>query len=164
MAGVVTWLVVLLVALGLIGGLFFVLVRRSSLVPIIGYDFGSGGTEFRRLPMSKHGGVVWRKKNGDDSFIPLDSDFKQGQAFLADVTTGQGRLIRLSRNREVISMPGDRMAKALFGGALNEIAESSRSDLQKTLRLLVIVGGVGFVLLLGAIVWVIRALNQSGAV
>ena len=150
----------------LVLGLFFLfmaggvwLMKYDNRVPVTGIDFSSGRMERRRLKPRSDGTVIWKHNGKPSCRFPLDVNFAyrgvRGPEYTADVTPGQGRIMRLKSSGESIRMPGDRLEALLGAGFLKEIADSSKTDITQVLNRLVIAGSIVAVVAVGGVVAVV---------
>ncbi len=147
------------------GGLVWI-VKNDKRVPVVGIDVARGYVERRKLKPNKHGGLTWVGRDGRKAHIVTDSKFaykgKSGVEFLVDVSEGMGTVISLGAGK-MKSLDGFRLYEALFGGGLKDIAASSRNDINKTLTILLVGGGVGLLMILGAVIYAINLLQKANA-
>ncbi len=141
------------------------ILRRDSRIPVVGIDPSRGVLEYRKLKQNRHGGVTWRGRDGRNIHLVLDGKFsykgRAGPVFMADISEGKGRIIAIKDTGHVIGLDGARLWYALFGGGLKDIAESSKTDINKTLTLLMVGGGVAVAMVLGAVLYAINLLQQA---
>lgn len=146
-----------------VGGI--ILLKRDNRIPVIGLN--GPYLERRKCRPNKHGGLTWKGRDGRKIHLELDRKFSykgiKSPEYIADVSPGQGRIIYIKGSGDSIPMPGELLYMRLFGGAHKDIAESSKTDINKTLTLLLIGGGVGLVMILGAVLYAINLLQGQVA-
>lgn len=144
-----------------------ILVFRSVTkgVWVTGYDTHAGTKERRKfVGTNPEGGITWKKKEDDNIHVVLDREYrwqgKRGPEFDLDLTTG--RLMRWNPDGDTLSMPGQRLWAALFGGALRQISDSARTNLENLLKIALVGGAVGLVIIGGILIYAVKLLQDSG--
>lgn len=147
-----------------------IVLKNNRKVPVVGINVDAGTLEIRKLSMNKFGAATWRDKQGGNTMLALGQEFafrgKKGPAYLADLSEGKGCVMGLEytdANEAATAYPmsGKRLWSALFSGGLKEIADSAKTDFNKTLTILMIGGGTALLLILGALLYAIKLLQDA---
>lgn len=149
------------------------LLSWNRRVPVTGIDFGTGYIRRKKCKVNRHGGITYKHRDGRKIHLVLGEiegsavlSGDRGREFIADVSDGQGRLIALKKmpkDYRVLGLDGTRLWYALFAGGLKDIAESSKTDLNKTLMILMVGASVFLFAILGALAYIINMMQKANA-
>lgn len=173
----------------LMGGIFAAVAvsKRAGQVLVTGFDDSSGDVATRRLKPNREGVVNWKKGKDPACSIQLDYTYSRPDSdrriphFIADVTPGQGRLVKrnpshdgpppdnerlLEKPKETswTPMPGDRALVLIGATHVKEINRSNSMDIGKILMIGGAIIGMILILVIIALVVLVKVARQTGAV
>lgn len=146
-----------------VGGVSF--LRRQNLVPVIGWDADTDDWVLKKCRKTKNG-ILWRDRaSGNILITPSAKDtvrINGSPGYVVDTRDGQGRPVRFNNDLDALGLDGRRLWHTVFSAGLKDVAESSKTDLNKTLMIVMVGGGVLLLAVLGAVVYAIQLLQGRG--
>lgn len=146
-----------------VGGLTF--LKRQRFVNVLGINISASPEKGSLRKCKVRGSAAIWKKGTEKQLIPLGEDFSYGDAFVADLSGDQGRVIRLkSPGGDNYGMHGTRLWSFAFGDGLGQVARNQGTN--HTTVILVGLAVVGVILLgvLGLVYKVFTLMQEQGAV
>lgn len=141
-----------------------VLMKKRQRVNVLGID-PDADPERGRWQKCKilKGAAIWKRPGQKPLALVLAPGWSYGDAFIANVSESEGRIIRLkSTDGDNLGMPGSRAWCFVASLGLGQVSNSQGTDLTKVLMVGFAVIGVFALGALGAALYVVKMLQDSG--
>lgn len=141
--------------------------NAQARIAITGIDFDSGRVKRRLCKVNKDGNAIWKGPQTTACELVLEKDAalqgKKGLEYFADVSHGQGVVMKIASATLALRMTGWRLYEASLRAGLKEIAAASGSNLERMLMMLLIAIGVLAVIMIGGVIYLVQTLNVTPA-
>lgn len=135
-------------------------------VNVLGIDFEDDNCRGRlQRCRVKKGCAIWKRPGQDPVALLLDSGFREGDAFVADVSQSGGRVVKLlSPEGDNLGMPGSRLFAFVAKLKLGDVSHGATTNWTQVLTVGAVVLGVALLAILGGLVYLIQKLQEGGAI